>query len=165
MNTSSPKDRGRPARCQDKWHGQGAHLKLPGHSQDTTGCPRPGGFLFRSPKHSGMALVVTLSIVVLMTFLLVAFFSATTAFRTVENTSAGGVTAGILAQGAVGAVQAELMQEIITGLANVTVGTNTFYFPTAATNMLPNRAISVTATDTNFANLVKQSGQPFFGSS
>ena len=162
MNTSSPKDRGRPARCQDKWHGQGAHLKLPGHSQDTTGCPRPGGFLFRSPKHSGMALVVTLSIVVLMTFLLVAFFSATTAFRTVENTSAGGVTAGILAQGAVGAVQAELMQEIITGSANVTVGTNTFYFPTAATNMLPNRAISVTATDTNFANLVKQSGQPFF---
>jgi hypothetical protein len=109
-----------------------------------------------------MALVVTLSIVVLMTFLLVAFFSATTAFRTVENTSAGGVTAGILAQGAVGAVEAELVQEIIAGSTNVTVGTNTFYFPKAATNMLPNRAISVTATDTNFANLVKQSGQPFF---
>lgn len=150
MKTSSSKDRGRLARIPRQ-----------------AGGLRSGGFPFRPANRSGMALVVTLAIVVLLTFLVVAFFSAATTYRVVENTSAGGVTAKILAEGAVGAVQAELVQEIIAGstVTNlVTAGvTNKIYYPTAATDMVPKRTVSsaITATDTNFANLVKQSGQPF----
>lgn len=126
------------------------------------GQPRPAG----SDRRSGMALVLTLAIVVLLTFVIVAFFSATTAFRTIENSSAGGVTARILAEGAAGAVQAELIQEIIAGSDKTTIGGADIYYPKGgnATFMVPNRAVasSITAADTNFANLVKQSGQPFF---
>ena len=118
-----------------------------------------------------MALVVTLSIVVLLTFLVVAFFSAATAYRAVENTSAGGVTAKILAEGAVGAVQAELVQEITAGSDKTTIGGANIYYPKGgnATFMVPKRAIiDATLLDTNsvnytnFANLVKQSGQSFY---
>lgn len=151
MKTSSSKDRGRLARIPRQ-----------------AGGLRSGGFPFRPANRSGMALVVTLAIVVLLTFLVVAFFSAATTYRVVENTSAGGVTAKILAEGAVGAVQAELVGEIIAGSTNtsvVTAGvTNKIYYPTTVTNMVPKRAVSsaITATDTNFANLVKQSGRPFY---
>jgi hypothetical protein len=121
---------------------------------------RPAG----SIRRSGMALVVTLGMVVLLTFLIVAFFSATTAYRTIENTSAGGVTARILAEGAAGAVRAELIQEIIAGSTATTVGTGKIFYPTNSAGMIPIRAVasSITATDANFANLVKQSGQPFY---
>ncbi len=114
----------------------------------------------RGNDRSGMALVVTLAIVVLLTFLVVAFFSATTTFRKTENTSAGAVTARILAEGAAGAVQAELIREIVEG-SDVT---NEVYYPTASTNMVPFRAVStsIPATDTNFVNIVKQSGRPFY---
>lgn len=150
MKTSSSKDRGRPALIPRQ-----------------AGSLRSGGFPFRPSNRSGMALVVTLAMVVLLTFLVVAFFSAATTYRAVENTSAGGVTAKILAEGAVGAVQAELVQEIIAGstVTNTLTGgvTSKIYYPITATNMVPKRTVSsaITATDTNFANLVKQSGQPF----
>jgi hypothetical protein len=113
-------------------------------------------------------LVITLSLVVLLTFVIVAFFAATTVNRTVENASSSAVSARMLADGAVGAIEGELIQEIIVGSAPpVTAGNRTIYFSANATGMVPQRAVYVEqdfgkADYPNFVNVVKQSGQPFF---
>ncbi|MBU3666731.1 MAG: hypothetical protein FGM15_12770 [Chthoniobacterales bacterium] len=107
-----------------------------------------------------MALVITLSMVVLLTFLIVAFFSSATNVRKVENSSAGGVSARLLAEGALGAVQAELLEEIRAGSTSAAAGGTTIYTPKSAINMVP--AVAALASGTNFANVVKQSGRQFF---
>ena len=113
-------------------------------------------------------LVIALSLAVLLTFVIVAFFAATTVNRNVENASSSAVSARMLADGAVGAIEGELIQEIIAGSAPpVPSGNRTIYFPTNATNMVPQRAVYVEqdfgkADYPNFVNVVKQSGQPFF---
>ena len=117
---------------------------------------RPSSKLHVSPKR-GIALVITMALVILLSFMVIAFFSMVTTNRQIENTSAGGVTARLLAEGAVGAIQADLRQEIIAG-SNVENGV---YYPKAPANMVPERAVNVTVTDPNFLNVVKQSGKVF----
>lgn len=122
----------------------------------------------RPSARSGMALVITLALVVLMTFLVIAFFSSTAAFRGVENTSTGGVVAHILAEGAVDAIQVEFIQEMVAGSIEQAVGSGAtasrVLVPKERVNMVPTRAISsnISDADPNFFNLVKQSGLPFF---
>lgn len=120
----------------------------------------------QSIQERGVALVITLAIVVLLTFVVVAFFTKATASRAIENSNAGGVSARLLADGALGAIQADLLQEI-RDPANSdasTLGNSTVYTPKTSAKMLPARAlpVSIPTSDTNFANLVKQSGQSFF---
>lgn len=112
-------------------------------------------------KRSGMALVITLSMVVLLTFVIVAFFSSATNSRKVENSSAGGVSARLLAEGALGAVQAELLEEIRAGSTSTTTNGRTVYSPTTAAKMVP--AVAAFTTGNDFLNIVKQSGLPFYG--
>ena len=112
---------------------------------------------FHAPPKRGIALVITMALVILLSFMVIAFFSMVTSNRQIENTSAGGVTARLLAEGAVGAIQADLRQEIIAG-SNVENGV---YYPKAPANMVPERAVNVTVTDPNFLNVVKQSGKVF----
>jgi hypothetical protein len=119
----------------------------------------------RSAAPRGMILVViTLSLVVLLTFIIVGFFAATTVNRTVENASSSSVSARILAEGAVGAIQGEFINEIIARSDNKTVGSLTFYSPKTNADMVPQRQIPnlIGTTDPNFLNLIKQSGRPFF---
>jgi hypothetical protein len=99
-----------------------------------------------------------MALVILLSFMVIAFFSMVTTNRQIENTSAGGVTARLLAEGAVGAIQADLRQEIIAGSTAVGSGNSTVYYPNAPANMVPKRAVNVSATDPNFFNVVKQSG-------
>ena len=118
---------------------------------------------FQASSPRGIALVITMSLVILLSFMVIAFFSMVTTNRQIENTSAGGVTARLLAEGAVGAIQADLRQEIIAGSTAVGSGNSTVYYANAPANMVPLRAVNLSATDANFLNVVKQSGVRFFG--
>ena len=116
---------------------------------------------FPRSSQRGIALVITMALVILLSFMVIAFFSMVTTNRQIENTSAGGVTARLLAEGAVGAIQADLRQEIITGSTAVGSGNSTVYFANAPVNMVPLRAVNVSATNPDFFNVVKQSGKVF----
>lgn len=109
----------------------------------------------------GIALVITMALVILLSFMVIAFFAMVTSNRQIENASAGGVTARLLAEGAMAAIQADLRQEIIAG-SNLENGV---HYPKAAANGVPERALVVPAIkdDPDFANLSKQSGAGFPG--
>lgn len=109
-------------------------------------------------------LVITLSLVVLLTFIIVAFFAATTVNRTVENSSSSAASARMLAEGSIAAIQGELINEIVTGSDASASGNLTLYRPKTPADMVPNRAVFVNQADTNFLNVIKQSGQNFGGS-
>ena len=118
--------------------------------------------LENNANERGIALVITLSIIVLITFLLVAFFSSATTNRLVENTSAGGAVAKLLASSASDAIISDLKVEIITGSSDP-AGPAKIYYPKTAADMVPQRALPTTIlpADANFANLIKQSGVRF----
>lgn len=116
---------------------------------------------FQASTPRGVALVITMALVILLSFMVIAFFSMVTTNSQIENTSAGGVTARLLAEGAVGAIQADLRQEIIAGSTAVGSGNSTVYYANAPANMVPLRAVNLSATDPNFLNVVKQSGKVF----
>lgn len=108
-------------------------------------------------------LVITLSLVVLLTFVIVAFFAATTVNRTVENASSSAVAARLLAEGAVGAIEGELLQEIIAKSDSSNSSGRTVYLPKTPADMVPQRGIpGPLAGSPAFDNLVKQSGMDFF---
>ena len=108
-------------------------------------------------------LVITLSLVVLLTFVIVAFFAATTVNRTVENASSSAVSARLLADGAIGAIEGELLQEIIAKSDVSGSGNQTIYLPKTPADMVPQRSIpGALAGSPAFENLVKQSGMDFF---
>ena len=111
-------------------------------------------------RQSGMALVITLSMVVLLTFVIVAFFSSATNSRKVQNSSAGGVSARLLAEGSLGAVQAELLEEIRVGSNSTTANGTTVYTPKTPADMVP--AVATLTTGNDFRNVIKQSGRPFY---
>ena len=120
---------------------------------------------FQASSPRGIALVITMALVILLSFMVIAFFSMVTTNRQIENTSAGGVTARLLAEGAVGAIQADLRQEIIAG-SDVENGV---YYPkkhpvTGLPNpeyMVPKRIGSVFVDDEKpeYVNVLKQSGK------
>jgi hypothetical protein len=117
---------------------------------------------FPRSAQRGIALVITMALVILLSFMVIAFFSMVTTNRQIENTSAGGVTARLLAEGAVGAIQADLRQEIITGSTAVGSGNSTVYYPITPANMVPLRAVNFPPNSPDlFANVVKQSGKVF----
>ncbi|MCX6846132.1 MAG: hypothetical protein NTU84_06160 [Verrucomicrobia bacterium] len=108
-------------------------------------------------------LALALSMVVLLTALIVAFFAATGVNRTVEKASSNTVAARILAEGAVSAIEGEFLREIEALSSNQTFGGVKTYAPKTSADIVPQRAVSdVYKNDSGFANLVKQSGQPFF---
>ncbi len=108
----------------------------------------------------GVALVVVLAFVVLLTGLIVAFFSRAMSERGISNSSANQTKAELFAQGALDTIVGDLKQEIAAGSSATTIGTTTVYSPTAATATMPGRV----GTSTNLPTLVKRSAsaQPFF---
>ncbi len=106
----------------------------------------------------GMALVVTLAMVVLLAFLLVALFSRATSTLAIEKTSSGGVEALLLARSAAGLIVSDLQAEMTAS----SVANGTAWLPGTNTAMLPSRQVLVETNDADFFNLIKQSGVPMF---
>jgi hypothetical protein len=121
---------------------------IPAHSSPKTSSPR-----------SGAALVITLNIIVLMLFLLVAFFSQSALQRGSANASSGIAAKDIFVNGAVDMIIGDLEQEIADGsnFTNVTAGTvtNTLYLPISRYSMVP--ALSGCTGGTGVENLLKRS--------
>lgn len=119
-----------------------------------------GGLSSRLPASRqplrGMALIVTLAMVVLLAFLLVALFSRATSTLAIEKTSSGGVEALLLARSATGLIVSDLQAEMKASSTQI----GTAWLPGTNTAMLPSRQVLVDTNDANFLNLIKQSGVP-----
>ena len=116
----------------------------------------------------GAALVIILAFVVLLTGLIVAFFSRAMSERQVSNSSANQSKVELLAQGAIDSITGDLKQEIAAGSMSITgtVGAATFV-PTSPGTVVPALALTGTTSisGTSFApNLLKRSayGQPLY---
>ncbi|MGA3171687.1 MAG: hypothetical protein ABSE62_11825 [Chthoniobacteraceae bacterium] len=141
-------------------------LKLSGHSR------------------RGVALIIVLAFVVLLTGLLVAFFSLTMSDRQVSNSSANGGKTDLFARGAIDSVVGDFKQEIVAGSAvpnplsadtqiAINSSSNCYLYVTGTTSTFNPAAVpyvsgSTTSTSTGItslaANLVKISAynQPFY---
>jgi len=117
----------------------------------------------------GMALVVILACVVLLTVMVMAYFSYSSLQQQISSSSANQAAADILAQGAANAVIGDLKQEIAAGsvVTNMTAGsvTVTNFFPATAAAAVP--SLAGFATNGGLENLVKISryGTNFFPAS
>jgi hypothetical protein len=110
--------------------------------------------------HSGIALVIVLAFVVLLTGLIVAFFSLGVSARQISNSSATQTKVELFAQGAMDLIIGDLKQEIISSsssqILTTASGTKTLYIPKTNFGMVPSL---VGSTGTNgLANLLKISG-------
>ncbi len=125
----------------------------------------------KSPQHSfksrrgsgeeGVSLILTLSLIVLVSFATMAFFSRTAANSVIESGRIGQVYTEQIAQSGVDHVLSLLLSEIAGNSVVVTNGSSLNYFPPSANSasMLPARSVTQAAmlTDANFANLIRQS--------
>lgn len=111
-----------------------------------------------SSPHRGMALVIVLSLVVLVTVTVVAFFSVVTSTRLIEASRAHRTKAELLARTAGEYVTGEFLAEIVDP-ARSDCSRPHLYIPSANANALPSRMLSdaVSADAEAFFNLVRQS--------
>ncbi len=104
-------------------------------------------------RRRGFALVVILAFVVLLTVLVLAYFSYSALQRQISSASSNQATTGIFAQGVINTIVSDLKQEIYTGSSNSTYGTNTVSIPLAPGNAAP----VLVGTSSNLPNLIKRS--------
>lgn len=111
----------------------------------------------------GSALVITLALVVLLTFVVVAFFVRATSNLSTERAGGAGREALLLAKSAANLIVSDLQGEMRT----FSTQTGPAYFPLSNTNMIPTRKLlaGVNTNDPDFTNLIKQSGTPMFDGS
>ncbi|MDR1190759.1 MAG: hypothetical protein LBK60_03720 [Verrucomicrobiales bacterium] len=124
----------------------------------------PTSYLHNAPltaRQRGLALVVTLALIVLVTVAILAFFSFATANRRIEASRANRVKAELLADTGVAHIIGELLAEISSDTASTvsTVGGVPIYTPSAPAHAVPERALAdaITVSDSNFFNLIRQS--------
>lgn len=111
-----------------------------------------------SRSESGVALIITLAALVLVTMAAVAFFSRATGNRLVESSRTNQVQSTQLARTGVDYVTTQFLSDIVGNSTTVNVGNSTIYRPVNATNMVPARAVHSDLTnDAQFQNLVLQS--------
>jgi len=103
---------------------------------------------------SGMALVITLSLIVLVTITAMAFFARATSNRVIEASRSNAVLAEQLGKTGADYATSIFLQEIVANSTTNTTSGVTIYNPTAATNIIPQRLLpsGITSTDTNFSN-------------
>jgi len=108
---------------------------------------------------SGMALVITLCLIVLVTVAAVAFFTRATGNRTVEASRMNQTLAAQVAESGADYAVGRLLLEIATNSAATTNNGIVIYYATNPASALPRRLLSagVSTTDTNYVNLVRQS--------
>ncbi|MFZ4779263.1 MAG: hypothetical protein ACOYM3_28195, partial [Terrimicrobiaceae bacterium] len=108
---------------------------------------------------SGMALVITLSLIVLVTIAAMAFFARATSNRLIEASRSNAVLAEQLGKTGADYVTTRFLQEISANSTTNTVSGVAIYNPAAAPNIIPQRSMpsAITSTDTNFSNLLRGS--------
>ena len=120
----------------------------------------------RIQRRRGAALLIVLAFVVLVTGMIVAFFSRSMSDRKVSNSSASQVQTELLAQGALQTLVADLKQEIADGSTanSITTGsvTTIIYTPKTRANAVP--ALVGSTGTSGLENLIKRSanGQAFY---
>jgi len=109
-------------------------------------------------SNDGMALVVTLSLVVLVTIAAMAFLSRSMANRAVESSRSNQILAKQIADTAADYVTGQFLQEIAKMSTSATISGVTIYLPTSNTFAIPQRPLPSSFTsDKNFANLIRRS--------
>jgi len=105
----------------------------------------------------GVALVIILAFIVLLTVLVMAYFSYAALQRQISQASANHVAVEIFAQGAVNTIVSDLKQEIVTGSTNLSTNTAVYqvYYPLSPTNAIP--ALVGSSGSNGLQNLVKRS--------
>ena len=106
-----------------------------------------------------MALVITLSLIVLVTIATMAFFARSMSNRALESSRSNQILAKQVADTGVDYVTGQFLQEIATNSAVITTNGIPIYSPNNATNAIPRRSISsaIPATDASFSNLLRGS--------
>lgn len=89
--------------------------------------------------HSGIALVIVLAVIVLLSGMILALFSRATTSRHVSNTSCAQAQADNLARSAVALVTSSLKQEIVNGSTPSTSGSCTLYPVASSSYQRPQR--------------------------
>jgi Tfp pilus assembly protein PilX len=109
----------------------------------------------------GAALIIVLAFVVLLTGLVLAYFSRTVTDRQVAHSSFRQTNADQLALSATDVIVADLKQEIVdSGFSTATtVGSSTIYTPNAPANMVPVRSGTPGPGETPIPNLLRRSVQ------
>lgn len=117
-------------------------------------------------RREGVAIVIVLAFIVLLTFLIVAFFSRATLHRQVGNNGSARARAEILGRTAADLVVADLKTEIKAASTVKGSAPYEIYVPKTAQDMVPTRVLidTTAATNASYANLVKQSGGSKVGS-
>lgn len=112
-----------------------------------------------STRPTGIALVIVLAFVVLLTGIVVAYLSRTSADRQAAHGSFNETKADQLARSALDIIVGDLKQEIVNGSTATTVGNTTIYTPNSAANMIPQTSGTPTSAPA-IPNLIRRSVQP-----
>lgn len=94
----------------------------------------------RAFKNRAAALVIVLAFIVILSGLVVAYLSRTTADRQLANESFNAAKAEGLARGALGVIVGDLKQEIAAGSTTSLNNGLTIYTPSAPANIVPQRS-------------------------
>src|SRR6266700_7031503 len=95
--------------------------------------------LFRQARNKGAALIIVLAFVVLLTGVVLAYFSRTTTDRQLAQSSFNDTDADLLARSALDIVVGDFKQELVDGSAPPPSGTS-YYLPNPRRNVLPKRS-------------------------
>ena len=108
-----------------------------------------------NPKHSlrprrgaekGVSLILTLSLIVLVTFASVAFFTRTNSNSAIESERVGQIYTEQISESGVDHVLALFLSQISSNSVTVTNGTSLNYFPSSNAAMVPSRSLVQAAT-------------------
>ena len=109
-------------------------------------------------RHSGAALVITLAMLILVSFVVVAFLGRSTREAVLVGGTIGGQKAEILANSAAETIIADLKNEMRAGSTESTIDGVTIMEPSSASTVFPSQNRLLATTGTVFDNLIKQSG-------
>jgi len=113
----------------------------------------------RAVRRKGMALVIVLAFVVLLSGLVLAYISHSMLTRKMSDSSLGDTRARQLAESSLEVIVSDLKQEIANGSTTNTYGTNTLYLPSSNAFIVPMRSGNPAVSGTNdpIPNLVRRS--------
>jgi hypothetical protein len=121
------------------------------------------------PRSAGVALIIVLAFVVILTGVILAFFSRALASRQISNASASQTKVELFAEGATDTIIANLQQEIAMSSSSsiVTTGsvTNTIFIPLTPASMLPQISGTTTSVPGLPPNLLVRSAGNYGSSS
>ncbi|MFZ1220761.1 MAG: hypothetical protein WAO00_15815 [Chthoniobacterales bacterium] len=111
----------------------------------------------RRRRDGGVALVIVLAFVVLLTLTVVAYLSRTSMGRLIAHGDFQNAKSDQLALSAIGLIVADLKQEIVNGSTASTVGAYTIYVPASNANISPMRSGCPAGNPDPIPNLVRRS--------